>query len=87
MDEFERQLNDLDMQGTMINATMQMGATATPVDEVDSLISQVADEAGLELGEAYVLPPPYPRLGPLSTTVRGSAATGCVVLRELRLLR
>ena len=52
MDEFERQLNDLDMQGTMINATMAMGATSTPVDEVDSLISQVADEAGLELGDA-----------------------------------
>jgi hypothetical protein len=53
MDEFERQLNELDMQGTMINATMAMGATSTPVDEVDSLISQVADEAGMDLGEKY----------------------------------
>jgi hypothetical protein len=55
MDEFERQLNDLDMQGTMINATMAMGATSTPVDEVDSLIAAVADEAAINLDEAYVL--------------------------------
>merc|ERR1711871_1035716 len=53
MDEFERQLNSLDMQGTMINATMQMGATSTPVDEVDSLISQVADEVSIDLREAF----------------------------------
>ncbi len=59
MDEFERQLNELDMQGTMINATMAMGATSTPVDEVDALISQVADEAGLDLQEKYD-PAPQP---------------------------
>jgi len=53
MDEFERQLNDLDMQGTMINATMAMGATSTPVDEVDSLIAAVADEAAINLDEAF----------------------------------
>jgi len=53
MDEFERQLNELDMQGTMINATMAMGATSTPVDEVDTLISQVADEASINLAEKF----------------------------------
>lgn len=53
MDQFERQLNDLDMQGTMINETMAMGATSTPVDEVDALISQVADENALDLGEKF----------------------------------
>ena len=53
MDEFERQLQELDMQGTMIGAAMDSGSTATPVDEVDSLISQVADEAGLDLAESF----------------------------------
>lgn len=60
MDQFERQLNDLDMQGTMINETMAMGATSTPVDEVDALISQVADENALDLGEKYGPPPCRP---------------------------
>ena len=32
---------------------MDSGSTATPVDEVDSLISQVAEEAGLDLMESF----------------------------------
>jgi charged multivesicular body protein 1 len=54
MDKFERQFEDLDvktqyMEGTM-NATT---ATSTPANQVDELISQVADANNLELGEAF----------------------------------
>ena len=54
MDKFEHQFEDLDvktqyMEGTM-NATT---ATTTPAEQVDSLISQVADANNLELGEAF----------------------------------
>jgi charged multivesicular body protein 1 len=54
MDKFESQFEDLDvktqyMEGTM-NATT---ATSTPAEQVDELISRVADENNLELGEAF----------------------------------
>jgi charged multivesicular body protein 1 len=54
MEKFEQQFEDLDvktqyMEGTM-NATT---ASTTPVEQVDSLISRVADENNLELGEAF----------------------------------
>lgn len=54
MDKFEQQFEDLDvktqyMEGTM-NATT---ATSTPGEQVDELISQVADANNLELGEAF----------------------------------
>lgn len=52
MDQFERQLGDLEVQGNMIGAVMDSStAGATPVDAVDALISEVADEAGMDLGE------------------------------------
>ena len=52
MDKFEQQFEDLDvhtsvMEGAMGNAT----TTTTPADQVDDLIKQVADEAGLEVTE------------------------------------
>ncbi|CAB9525205.1 ESCRT-related protein [Seminavis robusta] len=54
MDKFEQQFEDLDvktqyMEGTM-NATT---ASTTPAEQVDSLISQVADANNLELGDAF----------------------------------
>jgi charged multivesicular body protein 1 len=54
MDKFEKQFEDLDvktqyMEGAM-NATT---ATSTPAEQVDDLISQVADANNLELGEAF----------------------------------
>lgn len=54
MDKFEQQFEDLDvktqyMEGTM-NATT---ATSTPAEQVDELISKVADANNLELGEAF----------------------------------
>ena len=52
MDKFETQFEDMDvMTGYYENATSQATAVATPQDDVDRLIGQVADEAGVELGQ------------------------------------
>lgn len=49
MDKFETQFSDLDVQTSYMEATMSSStATTTPQDQVEMLISQVADEAGLE---------------------------------------
>lgn len=49
MDKFESQFSDLDVQTSyMENAMSSSTAVGTPQDQVDLLISQVADEAGLE---------------------------------------
>lgn len=50
MDKFEGQFSDLDVQTNYMEGAMgSTTATTTPQDQVDLLISQVADEAGLEL--------------------------------------
>ncbi|KAI9802273.1 MAG: hypothetical protein M1825_002994 [Sarcosagium campestre] len=50
MDKFETQFEDLDVAtGYYEGATSQATAVATPQDDVDRLIGQVADEAGVEL--------------------------------------
>ena len=50
MDKFETQFEDLDVAtGYYENATSQATAVGTPQDDVDRLMSQVADEAGVEL--------------------------------------
>lgn len=50
MDRFETQFDDLDVAtGYYENATSSATAIVTPQDDVDQLISQVADEAGVEL--------------------------------------
>lgn len=59
MDKFESQFADLDVQTSYMESTMSdTTALTTPQDQVDSLINQVADEAGLErehgLGENKV---------------------------------
>ncbi|KAI9795612.1 MAG: Vacuolar-sorting protein SNF7 [Piccolia ochrophora] len=52
MDKFETQFEDMDVAtGYYENATSQATATATPQDDVDRLIGQVADEAGVELNQ------------------------------------
>jgi division protein CdvB (Snf7/Vps24/ESCRT-III family) len=49
MDKFETQFADLDVQTSYMEQTMsQSTAQTTPQDQVDALINQVADEAGLE---------------------------------------
>jgi len=50
MDKFEKQFEDLDVAaGYYENATSSATAVATPQEDVDKLMSQVADEAGVEL--------------------------------------
>jgi len=50
MDKFEHQFEDLDVQSAYMDSAMgQTVATNVPTNDVDSLMSQVADEAGLEL--------------------------------------
>ena len=52
MDQFEKQFEDLDVQSEYIEQTMsQSTSLTTPADQVDSLISQVAAEHGLEVSE------------------------------------
>lgn len=57
MDKFETQFEDLDVQTSYMEGTIgATTASATPQDQVDSLMQQVADENGIEmnhrLGEA-----------------------------------
>uniref|UniRef100_A0A224XX49 Putative vacuolar assembly/sorting protein did2 n=2 Tax=Panstrongylus TaxID=65342 RepID=A0A224XX49_9HEMI len=50
MDKFENQFEDLDVQSSYMENTMsQTVTTAIPQNDVDNLLQQVADEAGLEL--------------------------------------
>ena len=50
MDKFESQFEDLDVQSSYMEATMsQTTTTAVPQDQVNGLMTQVADEAGLDL--------------------------------------
>lgn len=52
MDRFETQFEDLDVAtGYYENATSSATAVATPQEDVDKLMSQVADEAGVELSQ------------------------------------
>lgn len=50
MDRFEQQFENLDVQSQVMEDTMAASSTLTsPQGEVDSLMQQCADEAGLEL--------------------------------------
>ena len=47
MDKFEKQFEDLDVQTTTMENSISSSTTvATPENQVDSLMQQVADEAG-----------------------------------------
>ncbi len=50
MDKFESQFEDLDVQTGYLEGTLSSDtAISAPTDQVDLLMSQVADEAGLEV--------------------------------------
>ncbi|KAF5296826.1 hypothetical protein FQA39_LY12344 [Lamprigera yunnana] len=50
MDKFEQQFEDLDVQSSYMDSAMaQSTTTSVPQTDVDGLMQQVADEAGLEL--------------------------------------
>ena len=52
MDRFETQFEDLDVAtGYYENATSSATAVGTPQEDVDKLMNQVADEAGVELSQ------------------------------------
>jgi len=52
MDQFEKQFEDLDVKTEYIEGAMNQTTTSTtPADQVDTLISQVAEEHGLEISE------------------------------------
>jgi charged multivesicular body protein 1 len=52
MDQFEKQFEDLDVQSEYIEQAMnQTTSLTTPVDQVDLLITQVAEEHGLAVSE------------------------------------
>jgi len=54
MDEFERKFETMDVQtNVMENAMENTMATSTPVDDVDSLVQEVASEHNLDLGERF----------------------------------
>jgi len=58
MDKFESQFEDLDVQtSVMENAMGQATTTTTPASQVDDLIRQVADEAGLEISSQLASAP------------------------------
>lgn len=65
MDKFESQFEDLDVQSSyMENAMSQTTTTNVPQNDVDGLLQQVADEAGLELNMEL----PSGQLGSIGTT-------------------
>ncbi|XP_019867453.1 charged multivesicular body protein 1b [Aethina tumida] len=69
MDKFEQQFEDLGVQTDVLENTMaQTTTTLIPQNDVDSLMQQVADEAGLELN--MELP-----TGPTATSDAASTAT------------
>jgi charged multivesicular body protein 1 len=52
MERFEQQFESLDVQTNVMGDAMQSTTTmSTPQTEVDSLMQQVADEAGIELNQ------------------------------------
>ena len=70
MDKFEKQFEDLDVKSAYMDDAMNATtATSTPVDQVDQLISVVADQNNLELGEAFM------EAGPLKQKVPEKQAT------------
>jgi len=52
MDQFEKQIEDIDVQGEYVEQAMnQSTSLSTPANQVDLLIQQVADEHGLQINE------------------------------------
>ena len=76
MDKFETQFEDLDVATSYYeNATSSATAVGTPQDDVDRLMNQVADEAGVELNQemasAEVQAPTKVKLGPTEVEEEG----------------
>ncbi len=52
MEKFENQFEDMDVRTAVMDDAMGSATTlTTPSDQVDQLVQQVADEAGLEIAD------------------------------------
>ncbi|XP_022913515.1 charged multivesicular body protein 1b-like [Onthophagus taurus] len=68
MDTFDRQFEEMDVQGSVIESEMGRSTTiSTPEYEVNALIREVADEAGLEYRLEFVPAPPGASIGELES--------------------
>lgn len=87
MDKFESQFEDLDVRTSVLEDSMGAATTlSTPKEDVDALIQQVADEAGLEvmdkLNDAQSVP-----AGSLTTTGERTRDQEDQLTRRLAALR
>ena len=72
MDKFEKQFEDLDVQSSVMENTMSSTTTVSvPQNDVDALMQQVADEAGLELNMEL----PRGESGTLASTATATASS------------
>ncbi len=54
MDQFEKQVENLDVQSVYVEQEMNQSTSGTsPADQVDLLIQQVAEEHGLEVSAQF----------------------------------
>lgn len=82
MDKFESQFEDLDVQSSYMENTMsQTTTTAVPQSDVENLMQQVADEAGLELNMEL----PQGQTGTIGTTTQVSQEQDELTQRLARL--
>lgn len=83
MDKFESQFEDLDVQTAYMEGTVGTAtASTTPQEQVDSLMQQVADEAGLELNSQ--LGQATPATAPVAERNKGEDEALTERLRALR---
>lgn len=82
MDKFENQFEDLEVAtGYYENATSSATAVATPQEDVDRLMGQVADEAGLELNQEFAeATPSQQKIGPTEQEEDGYGYSCLVML-------
>merc|ERR1712109_363761 len=84
MDKFESQFEDLDVHTAVMEDAMGSATTTTtPVDQVEALMKQVADENGLEITENLASVPNQTIGEPTATTATADYALG----RRLAALR
>merc|ERR1712241_1242718 len=84
MDKFESQFEDLDVHTAVMEDAMGSATTTTtPVDQVEALMKQVADENGLEITENLASVPSQTIGEPTATTATADDALG----RRLAALR
>ncbi|KAL5636704.1 hypothetical protein ACGC1H_000613 [Rhizoctonia solani] len=85
MEKFESQFADLDVQTSYMEDTMQSTtAVSTPQDQIDSLMSQMADEANIELEQTMEVGKKVPELTESKSAVREEDDQLAERLRALR---